>query len=420
MTEELRPIQDFPNYNVSNLGNIKNITNDKILKPYVKSGYYHVSLVNDTTKKTCKVHRLIALAFIENPENKSDVNHKDKNKLNNDLANLEWMTRQENNIHRSQGVKITCNKNKVVYRIDNDSNEIIEKYNSIELAGEWAFKNGFTKSVHNGRNAVGNCLKGLSKLAYKCRWEYEKKDTLENEIWKQVVLENVDMKDKTYFVSTLGRFKNSSGIIMDNYKVNENGYIRVYIYNKTYALHRLIALTFIENPENKEQVNHIDGNKLNNSVENLEWTTCSENNIHKFKIGLGNSYTRKIIQYDLEMNKINEFDSIVNAAKQLNIGKGTISGVLTNYRKTAGGFVWKYADDKNIDFSKKITINKNRGRHVGQYDISGNLLHVHNSIAEAARKVNIHKNNIWGVINHFRKTSGGFIWKYLEESNLIN
>ena len=101
---------------------------------------------------------------------------------------------------------------------------------------------------------------------------------------------------------------------------------------------------------------------------------------------------------------------------QLNIGKTNINGVLRNIYKTAGGFVFKYADDTNIDFSKKIKINKNIGRNVGQYDISGNLLHVHNSIADASRKVNIHKNNIWGVINNFRKTSGGFIWKYLEEN----
>ncbi len=416
LMEEWRTVTEFPNYDVSNLGNIKNNKSGKMLRPCVKSGYYHISLVNDSNKKNFKVHRLVALLFIENPENKSEVNHKDKNKLNNHLSNLEWMTRRENNIHRCQGVKITCNKNKVVYRIDMESNEILEKYNSIELAGEWAFKNGYTKTVHNGRNSIGNCVNGLSKVAYKFKWEYENKNTLENEIWKQVVLENVDMKDKTYFVSNLGRFKNSYGTIMDNYKVNENGYIRVYIYNKTYALHRLIALTFIENPENKEQVNHIDGNKLNNCVANLEWTTCSENNLHKFKIGLGNNFTRKIVQYDLEMNKVNEFKSIAEAAKQLNIGKTNINGVLRNINKTAGGFVFKYADDTNIDFSKKITINKNIGRSVGQYDIHNNLLHVHKSIAEASRKANIHKNNIWAVINNINKTSGGFIWKYLEEN----
>jgi hypothetical protein len=229
--------------------------------------------------------------------------------------------------------------------MDPSTDEILEKYNSIELAGIWACNNGYTKTIHNGRNSIGNCLSGLSKIAYKFKWEYDNKNCdLDNEIWKQVVLENVDTSDKRYYVSNLGRFKNSSGIIMDNYKVNENGYIRVYIYNKTYALHRLIALAFVENIDNKEQVNHIDGNKLNNSVANLEWVTNRENQIHKFKIGLGNNHTRKIVQYDLEMNKIKEFESIIGASKELDIGKTNIMGVLINRRKTTGGFVFKYLD----------------------------------------------------------------------------
>lgn len=343
--EDWKTIAEFPNYDVSSLGNIRNNKTGKPLKICVKAGYYHVGLVNDKNKKTPKVHRLVALAFIENPENKLEVNHKDKNKLNNSLSNLEWMTRRENNIHRCEGVKITCNKNKVVLRMDPSTDEILEKYNSIELAGIWACNNGYTKTIHNGRNSIGNCLSGLSKIAYKFKWEYDNKNCdLDNEIWKQVVLENVDTSDKRYYVSNLGRFKNSSGIIMDNYKVNENGYIRVYIYNKTYALHRLIALAFVENIDNKEQVNHIDGNKLNNSVANLEWVTNSENQIHKFKIGLGNSHTRKIVQYDLEMNKIKEFESIIGASKELDIGKTNIRGVLINRRKTAGGFIFKYLE----------------------------------------------------------------------------
>jgi hypothetical protein len=131
---------------------------------------------------------------------------------------------------------------------------------------------------------------------------------------------------------------------MDNYKVNDNGYIRVYIYNKTFALHRLIALAFIENTENKEQVNHIDGNKLNNSVENLEWVSNQENQIHKFKIGLGNNFTRKITQFDLEMNKIKDFNSIAEASKELNIGKSSIGGVLKEKQKSSKGFIFKYLD----------------------------------------------------------------------------
>ena len=343
--EEWRQISDFPNYSVSSFGNVMNVKTNKMLRLCNKGGYYNISLTNENSYKTFKVHRLVAGAFIENIENKPEVNHKDKNKLNNNIVNLEWMTRHENNIHRCQGLKITNNKNKQILRLNKDDNEILEKYNSIEEAGIWAFNNEYTKTIHNGRNAIGNCLNRLSKLAYKFKWKYENtNDDLENEIWKQVILENDDISDKVYFVSNLGRFKNSSGIIMDNYKVNENGYIRVYIYNKTYALHRLVALAFIENTENKEQVNHIDGNKINNSVENLEWVTNIENQIHKFKIGLGNNFTRKIIQYDLAMNKIKGFNSIVEASKELNIGKSNIRGVLTNSRKTAGGFIFKYLD----------------------------------------------------------------------------
>jgi hypothetical protein len=344
MDEQWLPNKDFPNYNVSNFGNIKNVVTNKILKLSVKGGYYHVGLVSNKIKKTYKVHRLIALAFIENPENKSDVNHKDKNKLNNHIDNLEWMTRKENNIHRCIGVTITNNQNKCINRLDPVSGTIVEKYNSIEDAAVWAFNNELTKNTHNGRNAIGNCICGLSKSAYGFKWQLEKVvDVLEGEIWKPVIMENID-DNRAYYVSNLGRFRNSRNTIMNDYKVNENGYIRIYVYNKTYALHRLIAIAFLPNPENKEQVNHKDGVKMNNAVTNLEWVTNQENQIHKYQTGLGNNFTRKIGQYNLDNILVKEFSSIAGAAKELCIGKTNILGVLKNKRKTAGGFIWKYLE----------------------------------------------------------------------------
>jgi hypothetical protein len=343
--EEWKQVENFENYEISTWGNIRNMVTNKTLKNCLKSGYYHVALINNKIKKSFKIHRLVALSFILNPENKTDVNHKDKNKLNNHISNLEWNTRKENNIHRNIGLIIKTNKNKPLYRVDARTKEKVERYNSIEEAGIWALNNNLTKTSHNGRNAIGNCLSRLSNKAYGFEWEYENKnEDLENEIWEQVIINEDDKTDKKYFVSTLGRFKNSFGIIMDNYKVNENGYIRVYIYDKTYYLHRLIAQAFLSNPEKKEQVNHKDGNKLNNALDNLEWVTNQENQIHKFATGLGNNFTRKIVQYDLKMNEIKKFSSIVEAAKELIIGKSNIFGVLTNYRKTAGGFIFKYLD----------------------------------------------------------------------------
>jgi hypothetical protein len=417
--EEWKVITEFPNYSISNWGNVLNTLTNKMIKQNVKGGYYHIGLTNNKIRKTIKVHRLVALYFIPNPENKSDVNHKDKNKLNNNLSNLEWMTRKENNLHRCKDIIIKTNKNKHVNRIDKNTNEIIEKYDSIEDAGIWCYNNKLTCNSHNGRNAVGNCVNGLSNSAYGYSWDYEKKNENNDEEWREINANNL-LQDKInttkkYYVSNLGRFKNSYGTIMENYKVNENGYIRVFIFNKTYALHRLIAFTFIENPDSKEQVNHIDGNKLNNNVDNLEWVTNKENQIHKFQMGLGNNFTRCIKQYDLEGKLVKEFKSIASAAKEIGISKGAIQSVLLNNRKTAAGFIWKYLEDENPDFSEKITINKNRGRKVCQYDLDMNLLNIYECMSDAARKLNIHKNNIRCVIINSRKTAGGFIFKYLDE-----
>lgn len=415
--EEWRVVEDFPTYSVSNLGNVMNNITNKIMKLNVKGGYYNVSLVNGTGQKTFKVHRLIAIAFIPNPENKSDVNNEDKNKLNNNISNLTWMTRKENNQHKSIGLTYNSNKNKPINRLDKITGNIIEKYNSIEDAGVWASENKFTTNSHNGRNAIGNCVNGLSNSAYGFKWEYEENRSKTNEEWIEIDLQKVfefeTNFNKKYYVSNLGRFKNSYGTIMENYKTNDNGYIRVYIYKKTFALHRLVAITFLENPENKQQVNHKDGNKINNAVDNLEWCSNSENQKHKFEIGLGNNFTRKVKQYDLNGNLIKEYNSIASAAKHMNVSKGNIQGVLLNKRKTAAGFIWKYVED-NSPITETITINKNRGIKVGQYDLDMNLINVYESTADASSKLNIHKNNIWCVITNFRKTAAGFIWKYLD------
>jgi hypothetical protein len=346
--EEWRIIKDFPNYSVSNFGNVMNNKSNRLLKLSIKSGYYNIGLNNGKNRKALKVHRLVALAFIPNPENKPEVNHINKNKLDNSIVNLAWATKKEQAQHKSIGLIYKSNKNKPINRLDKITRKILEKYSSIEDAGIWAFQNKLTSNSHNGRNAIGNCVNGLSNSAYGFAWEYEKNEDKNNEEWREIKLDNIFTGeiniDKKYFVSNLGRFKNSYGTIMENYKINENGYIRVYICNKIFLLHRLVALTFLENSENKETVNHKDGNKLNNSINNLEFATHKEQQIHKFKMGLGNNHTKKIAQYDLQENLIKEFNSIISASKELNTSSSNIRGVLYKKRKTAAGFIWKYLE----------------------------------------------------------------------------
>ena len=92
-------IPEYPNYTISTEGVVKN-NKGKVIKPFLNNkGYVMVHLYKNRKATSELVHRLVAKVFIPNPENKSEVNHKDENKLNNKAGNLEWVTRRENVNH---------------------------------------------------------------------------------------------------------------------------------------------------------------------------------------------------------------------------------------------------------------------------------------------------------------------------------
>ena len=346
-----KPITDFPNYEISSKGQVKSKYMNKIMKQQNHcSGYLYISLIsftNDIRKSVSfRTHRLVAKEFIDNPENKLTVDHIDKNKKNNCLSNLRWATMTEQNLHVNKNVTFLKPMTyRPVYRINNETNEIIELYKSIAEAALWIIDNKLT-SIKDKNNisiisskisAVGN---NKRSIAYGFKWQYfyEKED--ETEVWKEIPFEIIGKNN--YYVSAKGSFKDNKNIVKNDHKYN-TGYKRLTINNKKYLLHRLVALTFLENPENKEFVNHIDGNKLNNQLTNLEWTTCLENNIHKIKMGLSNS-TKKVIQYDLQMNKLNEFYSIVEAVKILNLTERIVIDSCKGRSKNKCGFLFRYAE----------------------------------------------------------------------------
>jgi uncharacterized protein (UPF0248 family) len=339
--EEWKYIEDFENYEVSNLGKVRNSKTGRILKTCSQNGYVVAGLCK-TKVKTIPIHRLVAKAFIPNPENKAHVNHIDKNPLNNNVTNLEWNTPLENNLHKCKGLIQTTNQNKCVCRIDKHTNEVLEKYKSIELAGIWLYHNNLAKNIHSGRTNISNAIRGVYKSSFGFKWEIEEQLSDENELWKEIKIDGFESEN--YYISDLGRFKNSKGIIMKNYKPHHSGYIYVRVNKKKFALHRLVALMFISNPENKPFVNHIDGNKVNNCLDNLEWVTCAENNKHNYTNNIKKKYTRPIIQYDLEMNELNKFNSIKEAGDVLNISTSGIKAVLYNKQKKTNVFIFKYLD----------------------------------------------------------------------------
>jgi hypothetical protein len=347
MEEIWKTIKEYPNYQVSNLGNVKNKTTEYILHPTKKClGYLRVRLFYNNLSGNFYVHRLVAQEFLENLENKPTVNHKDKNPSNNNLLNLEWNTMSEQNKHKST-LMITKRKqnntSKKIWKIDKKTNIKIELYNSILDAAKYIFENNIVKTNKDVRSIRGNIsctLNGKQKSCYGYKWIFDNTiiQCLEGEIWKEIPF-HITNKNEWYYVSNFGRYKNNNNI-MENYSI-PNNYIKVNINTKMYLLHRIIAITFLENQYNKEQVNHIDGNKLNNYMNNLEWVTNQENQIHKVKNGLANT-TRKIIQYNLDNELLNEFNSIEEASKYLSIGTSGISKCCHNKLKTSGGYIFKY------------------------------------------------------------------------------
>jgi hypothetical protein len=129
-------------------------------------------------------------------------------------------------------------------------------------------------------------------------------------------------------------------------------------YHKT--IHRLLAETFIPNPDNKPCVNHIDGNKLNNTVDNLEWCTYSENHLHAYKNNLmkapwknkkGKDFplSKKVDQYDKKGNFIRTWDSIADVERELKLESSSISLCCRNISyKSVGNYVWKYNSPQDL------------------------------------------------------------------------
>lgn len=128
---------------------------------------------------------------------------------------------------------------------------------------------------------------------------------------------------------------------------NGNGYLKVHLYkerkdNKKYV-HRLVAETYIPNPDELKEVNHKDENKANNNVENLEWCSHTYNmnyGTHNQRMSLSKS--KAVLQLDINLNVINEFVSSREADRILGINNSNIIQCCKGKRKTAGGYYWKY------------------------------------------------------------------------------
>lgn len=133
--------------------------------------------------------------------------------------------------------------------------------------------------------------------------------------------------------------------------VDSTGYLVVCLTNgeikRNRAIHRLLAQEWVPNPNNLPHVNHKDGDKLNNSLDNLEWVSVLGNTLHAIDLGLTDPKTRhpamaEIRQMDLMGNPVRIFMSLHDAGRGTGVAWQNISKVCNGLRKSAGGFRWAY------------------------------------------------------------------------------
>lgn len=327
MSQEIwKKIDGYTNYSISSFGNVRNDKTDKLLKLSYARGYTRVGLSNNKKVKGFFVHRLVAFAFLGKPEeNQTTIDHINRIKDDNKPSNLRWASHTEQNYNKIK----TSHQPKKVMQFSLDDN-YIKMFDSAKIAAE---------NIKGCNISIKQACVGRLKTSGGFKWKFEENTIIQGEIWKEIKVENI-----LFIVSNKGRIKHSHNTI--NYGYNYGGYKAVQKTlngkTKTMVIHRLVAMAFIPNLDPlKNIVNHKDGNKTNNTDENLEWVTASENVQHS--INILNNKVKPIIQRDADSLKIlGEFKSIKNGAKKIGISYASIGNCLNGKQKSTCGFIFEY------------------------------------------------------------------------------
>lgn len=403
---------DFEKYVVQEDGEIYSLyINQYLSKTLNKDGYYTVSFYGNGIRRPFLVNRLMGELFLPNPNNLPIINHKDSNKLNNRIENLEWATVKRNNEHALENGKKS--RARPVWQFTKNG-EFIESFPTVTdaskktgvsngciqtvLSGKSMYAGGYSwskdgifherfngqcKPVHQldpktkkiirtfeggaseaekllGIKHIGSVCSGNRNIAGGFLWKYAE---------KKVVPPRVE---ETGWVK-LDRYPNyrifKDGRVFSEYFKGflnvkpRGGYLKAQLamkngLHRTTGIHRLVALAFIPNPNNLPVVNHLDFNGLNNKVENLEWATHKRNSQH--------------------------------AAE---------NGRITGNTKTGHKF---------------INLKKKHWRRVAKLDDDGNVIREYEHAVEAAKDVGLNSpTSITAVCRNKQKTAGGFYWKYV-------
>lgn len=292
---EWRTISRSKKHEVSTKGDIRSKKTLVVLRTHLAvRGYRRITLSGNTKG----VHRIVAETFIPNPKNLPTVNHKNRDKNDNSVENLEWASITQQNRHKSNPRYSRSSRPIWQCHPVKDHTEPrrrIRLFPSIKEAAESVSKSktassGICASIRGRTSKNGT----LSFNAFRFSWMYEDNMDIDDESWRMI--DPLHVNGMTgYKISSRGRVMSPRGRVSLPFGTKAE-YPWVSIRSKNYLVHRLVALTFIDNPENKPVVNHIDSDKWNSRVDNLQWVTYSENTVHAVESGTVKN-TKSVEQY---------------------------------------------------------------------------------------------------------------------------
>ena len=316
-------------YKISNLGRIYSNFTNSILKSRAKYGYKVSQLVDKNgIRKKQLIHRLVAQNFIGNIPENMVVDHIDRNKLNNNNNNLRIVTSKKNSENRQSKSLY------IIQQYDLDGKLLHEYNNTSDIMKKFNIKS---------LSCIYMCISGKQKTAYGSIWKYKNKVTetiKDNNFIKLGIVNGHDFSN--YKINKLGQVVNiKTGKLLKQRTYHEYYCVTMKAFDdgKRYGnkIHRLLAISYILNSNDKcDVINHIDENKLNNNLDNLEWTNTKKNIQH--------SCAKKVKQIDIKTNKIIKIhNSITDVYRSMNKKYGSsIRNVCNGKHKTAYGYKWSW------------------------------------------------------------------------------
>jgi HNH endonuclease/NUMOD1 domain len=328
-------------YFISNFGRVFSKKTNRELKPRLFE-YQFAQLIKDGKLSQKLIHILVYITFGKDYDKNKQIDHINGDKMNNKIDNLRCVSPSDNmkNAFKNND---RMHKNHTIQAF-NKNGEFVKEFNNKKDAAKFI--------GHVNQNCISKCLQGKRKIAGSYIWKYKDDD------YAQEVKNMYSIKQDENFIC-LGQiggrdfskyFINKEGIIiLKNRKLKgtKEIYKRVHLTCSlskpaTFRIHRLIGKFFLKDGEKyfydeNFVVNHKDKNKHNNHIDNLEWISQHQNIIH------GNG--KKVAKISKETNEvIEEFDSITNALKSLNLISKShcITDVCEGKQNFAYGFKWKY------------------------------------------------------------------------------